>query len=65
MKKNEAVSRALFELRCIAESLQAFGKSLAEDSPQPVACWFGDQVERVANELDKGMRGKRGKGPAQ
>jgi hypothetical protein len=57
MKKDEAVSRALFELRCIAEILDVIGNSILSEtqSPYPWICWLGQQVDRVASELDEGM----------
>jgi hypothetical protein len=64
MEKDQAVSRALFELRCIGEFLEALGNSLTEDSPHPWMCWIGNQVDRVASELEVGMMEKEGQGPA-
>jgi hypothetical protein len=67
VEKDKAVSSVLFELRCIGESLQAFGNSQTDGSPHPWFSWLGEQVERVADELDEGMLPppRREKGSAQ
>jgi hypothetical protein len=56
-RKDWAISRTLYELRCIGEILQIMGNTKLIDGHEtlPWMHWLGEQADRVADELDEAM----------